>query len=746
MHRKSDVLYNPEADGEIGSLQIEKPPSDSSLPILLHRTSDSLSSSIKANLIKDDHYFSLKSPFNLGALGRNWESVNAVKTRLTSALAVLSTGHLDSSVSDGTHLRDASHFDVENELDFLTSRFTNERSSSQQQQSSPSLHVPPISSYDLHYFNSPPKNPGSLQTSRRGDVCPLSIDMVSIPKAGEAGTADIIKILGASSPLLQPETYLRDPPPDPSSFKKGRARAHALPGHWPKIAALMAAGGMCSFEEVGTVYENSVFGVLKTDDPAGPHRLLFSGSVANLFFKEGCGYVSLPSPDVLSQIRLHEGEKLYIASKDISQCYNRMLVPKWMRRYFGMPRVSSKSVGLPGPHRWVVPCLLVLPMGVIFAVRICQAVVTTIIHSVGPSRILTRGPPVWASEEGLPLDIAYLDDLSTAGTDLGIVNARNDRIGLAFDMNGLPTEPSNNSPALHTGDSAVQLGLSFWKDGFLSLNAKFFRRLGDSTSQVLSSQRCSPEHMSSLDGSWVTACLLRPPLLSLLFRVYECCNSGDWVVERRLPLACLRELSLLMDLAPLMVCSLKAPIGSRLFATDACNNGGAVTYADMPPAEFIDTLSETVTRKGWMEDLSVPTKNSRSLKLTTEAEDRPQKLLTVSAQFESFFQSHPFTTAIANTWKRGAHINNSLEMEAFLLAVRHARSCRTLPNGRVYFGLDSSVAFGVLSKGRSSSFAINTIARKVCAQVPLGNLWPVYYWIPTDIQPEDAPSRKHERQ
>lgn len=44
----------------------------------------------------------------------------------------------------------------------------------------------------------------------------------------------------------------------------------------------MKASGMWPFHGLGGVHETRVFGVLKGDDPIGPHRLIFAGNVANL--------------------------------------------------------------------------------------------------------------------------------------------------------------------------------------------------------------------------------------------------------------------------------------------------------------------------------------------------------------------------------------------------------------------------------------------------------------------------------
>lgn len=58
--------------------------------------------------------------------------------------------------------------------------------------------------------------------------------------------------------------------------------------------------------------------------------------------------------------------------------------------------------------------------------------------------------------------------------------------------------------------------------------------------------------------------------------------------------------------------------------------------------------------------------------------------LKVSSNFTGFFEERAFTVAIASKWQRKAHIN-VLELEALLLAIRHARRSPVMTLQRVYF-------------------------------------------------------------
>ena len=56
--------------------------------------------------------------------------------------------------------------------------------------------------------------------------------------------------------------------------------------------------------------------------------------------------------------------------------------------------------------------------------------------------------------------------------------------------------------------------------------------------------------------------------------------------------------------------------------------------------------------------------------------------------------------------------------------------------------LDSQVAIGVVSKGRSASLPLARVADKIAALTLAGRLRPLVAYVATDDNPADAPSRK----
>lgn len=254
-------------------------------------------------------------------------------------------------------------------------------------------------------------------------------------------------------------------------------------------------------------------------------------------------------------------------------------------------------------------------------------------------------------------------------------------------------------------------------------------------------------------GSFVSCCLLRRPLLSLLFKTFKFVQTGKYDVARKVPNGVLLEMSALLDCAPLMGFTLRAETSDRVYWTDASRFGGGVVYARNVGPDERAVLSETLAEELWRSVTAVGAVGAANASEAGEMADAAEgvvapfktgggKAWSVSPAFREFFDGREFTKAFDVQWRRGAHINE-LEMEALFLALKHTKSSASFSHKHGLYGLDSAVALGVLRKGRSSSRRLNFVARRICAVILLGDLWPAYFWTPTDLQPADEPSRPY---
>ena len=93
-------------------------------------------------------------------------------------------------------------------------------------------------------------------------------------------------------------------------------------------------------------------------------------------------------------------------------------------------------------------------------------------------------------------------------------------------------------------------------------------------------------------------------------------------------------------------------------------------------------------------------------------------------------------------WQRREHIN-LLELRCILRTLEWRARSSTFHSCRFLHLSDSQICLSVLAKGRSSSRKINRILRRICALCLALNLYPLWAWIMSKLNPADAPSRKY---
>ncbi|CAJ1461453.1 unnamed protein product [Effrenium voratum] len=94
-------------------------------------------------------------------------------------------------------------------------------------------------------------------------------------------------------------------------------------------------------------------------------------------------------------------------------------------------------------------------------------------------------------------------------------------------------------------------------------------------------------------------------------------------------------------------------------------------------------------------------------------------------------------------WDRREHIN-VLELRAILHSLEWRARSATFHSCRFLRLSDSQICLAVLAKGRSSSRKLNRILRKIAALCIALNLYPLWAWIASKLNPADEPSRRYE--
>ena len=99
-----------------------------------------------------------------------------------------------------------------------------------------------------------------------------------------------------------------------------------------------------------------------------------------------------------------------------------------------------------------------------------------------------------------------------------------------------------------------------------------------------------------------------------------------------------------------------------------------------------------------------------------------------------------FRVIKAFPWRRAEHIN-VLELRATLLTLMWRARNSGFHSCRFVHLKDSQVGLGVLVKGRSSSFMLKSILKRICGLVLTPDIYGVFGYVGTANNPADAASR-----
>lgn len=125
-----------------------------------------------------------------------------------------------------------------------------------------------------------------------------------------------------------------------------------------------------------------------------------------------------------------------------------------------------------------------------------------------------------------PIDVVYLDDVSTIGPDVVETNERNFFLAEHLAEHGLSKVPDKFSAAVKGAAYNASLGSNFWSNDFLSPYGERLQRVKTITDKIIAKEIASPREKAAEVGGSVSARLVRRPLLPVLFRAYEFISSG----------------------------------------------------------------------------------------------------------------------------------------------------------------------------------------------------------------------------
>jgi hypothetical protein len=465
--------------------------------------------------------------------------------------------------------------------------------------------------------------------------------------------------------------------------------------------------------------------------------------------------VSLPTPDLIAQMNVPRGTTLYAAKIDLDNFYHRLRLPEVWWKWFALPavRVSDLGIDIGGGYAadsLVYPCCKTLPMGWSHSVFLAQAIHEHLIDTRVPllkraDRIIrhakdgdativqlkhgTRGhvyEAVTLCTSTLPSPVGdfdinrmrhsiYIDDLNLYHTDpIAMSMAMDDYIAVMASVN-LPAKPSK--VVRPSADGVECLGV--WVDGRaaeVGVAVPKLQVLRASTARLLDIGRCSGRELAHIIGRWNWAMLVRRPAMAVFSAVYryiECAHDDRFTLWPSVR----RELWTVIRLAPLLFASINADWAPIIIASDASEIASGVVFVDVD-----DTVVADIAAIQMHPGDAVP------LPLST------------------FVAGARWKTAISHPWRDQEHIN-ALEVRSALAAVRWSltRPSVLVPSSHDHRKLlllcDSSATVGASNKGRSSAHRLLRPLRAMSAILLAAGIYVVMKWIPSALNPADAPSR-----
>lgn len=548
-----------------------------------------------------------------------------------------------------------------------------------------------------------------VPSSSRPSV-PLRADEVSLPSSPP--TCDLLSKLPEEVAAIYQ---------DPANLLRADEAKQDLPRPYiggslaerTRLMQRMLTLGMVAFTTEPAVV-NGLFPVPK---PNGSQRLIIDARPANAVFQPPPP-VSLPLPPDLAA--MEASGPFFIAGLDVADFFHRLRLPAAYQPYFALPPVRGPDVGR--TEEWVWPMCTTLPMGWSHSVFLAQTVHE---HFLAHDPAMPAQPRIGRDQPVDPAKgahVVYIDDFNMMHGQRDIIDSEFQTSRARYPANGLDNNTKKDVPPTQ---EAKVLGLVVnGRRGRLELPAEKCTQLILATQSLLSIGECSGHTLSKVIGHWTWFALVRRPALSVFNAAYQFTVSAGARVRRLWP-SVRRELMVICDLAPLIWSSITNDWFDRAVAFDASTLAAGVCSAPASPSDIAAELHHVV-------------RNGAAVVLDGVVEETSHHM--PQASLEPPLHGARWATVIARPWGWDDHIN-VLEVQAALLAVRWVLSHPSAICARVLLFGDSQVALGCLAKGRSSSYRLLRLLRRVAALVLASGLRPAYRWLPSAANPADGPSR-----
>ena len=496
----------------------------------------------------------------------------------------------------------------------------------------------------------------------------------------------------------------------------------------------------------------------------GRQRMVLDCRAVNRRFRQPPP-VALAAGYSWTRLELPEHSKLYVAQSDIKDYFYSLSLPEDLRSMFCLPPVPighlkrwqvSSSMGgeLPGQEGWIWPSLRVVPMGWNWAMYLAQRVhqeQILVATGISSSRILVDSAPAPSLENGEPVIIPYADNLNVCGTDEASVQQTKETIVKHLRGVGFRVHEELDS-------SCRAQSLGFLIDGSAGVVTPIpdkLQKVRGAFSWLSRRPRVNGKAIEKLVGHATHFMLLRRELLCIFHATYrfiqECYSK-----RARLWPSVAREAKWACRLLGLCSADLRKPWHDRLTASDASLSGIAVCSRDLPIHEIKDIARY---KEAWRFKVNDRVVNPRKSALPPTdihrdpfSDPNTVKPLLVESE-DPFVLNYDFPEISSkvmdkDNWQLRFNVQMTipehitlLEGRGMLASVRHKlRSVESF--GKRHLHLNDNLGMVLAAeKGRSSTFGMLRICRRLCALYLASDTSFSHRWIPSELNVADAGSR-----
>ena len=453
----------------------------------------------------------------------------------------------------------------------------------------------------------------------------------------------------------------------------------------------------------------------------------------------------LATPCSFPRIEVAHGKKLLLSKKDCRCFFDQLRLPEAVRLWTGRPPVGiDELIQIGGMSRSELVDLLpqfarlrtgdiffpvsrVWCMGFAWSSFIAQSTLLACCRKAGlrdAMCICDSQPTPDVSTEAFALATDDVMHFTTIGPH--VAERRMADLDQALLNEGIEKHPKKDEVAVETGTC---IGVDLFEGSFFCAHAPKLALLLAAILEIIRRGECSPKGYHAVIGVAQWMFLLNRPSFSILDSSYAFTRLTPELEVRPLGHAEIKELTLILGLAPYFEADLRRVWAPMLTATDASSEfgfGACVAPCTQDVARQVGRLAEIrgayirLTRDGG------PTDEPERQRL-----GQPHRL---------HLSKRAFKDVLSMRHRYKAHAG-SLEASGLLLLLRWISRTPKHHSRRVPILVDAQAVLGAAAKGRTSANSFKRDMQRIAAVTLASDILPAYVYIPSEENPADAPSR-----